>query len=93
MLSRPKKKRNARSGYYTQKNSQSPQLEIPRSSMMKLNLNNNFLLIQTYREYGNENFNTRRVTIPKKTQGIKHFTTSPKENYTHRLLPPPTKIA
>ena len=47
-------------------------MEKPRYSMAKPNLNSIFLLIQLYRGYWNKNSNTRRVTIPKKTQETKH---------------------
>ena len=61
--------------------------------MTKSTLNNIFLLIQPYRRYWKEDSNTRRITIPEKTQEIDHLTTNPKEeNHTHLTPTPATKI-
>jgi hypothetical protein len=60
-----------------------------RYFMIKQNLNNIYLLIQPYKGYWKEIFNTRRVTTPKKTQEIKHFTTNPKEKNHTQIMPPP----
>ena len=42
-----------------------------------------------YRGYWNEIFHTRRVTIPKKTEETKQFTTNPKD---HTQIIPSTAI-
>jgi hypothetical protein len=62
--------------------------------MTKPNLNNMFLLIKPYRGYWKKISNTTRVTTPKKTQEIKHFTTNTqKDNHIYLISPPVTKIA
>jgi hypothetical protein len=68
-------------------------MDKERYFMTNPNLNSIFLLIQPYRGYWKENFNKRRVTTSKKTHEINYFIPNlPKENQTHIILPPTTKI-
>jgi hypothetical protein len=74
--------------------------------MIKSNLSNIYLQIQAYPKCYKVNTNPKRLTMPKKTQGIKknprptkqkteegkHTCTSP-HTYTHTLPPPPTTTA
>ena len=62
------KEHKASPGYYTEQNSQSPQIEKPRYFMAKQNLNCIFPQIQLYRRFQKEKSNPKKETTFKENQ-------------------------